>query len=98
MTYDGEFWQSRAPINSAQAIVRAHVPTLMVSGEGDYPAMGSLEWYVALQNASQGRSIWGTRSGGRRVIRALGPWCQGPAASGEGVGWPACQALAAWIR
>ena len=58
LTYDGEFWQSRAPINSAQEIVRAHVPTLMVSGEGDYPAMGSLEWYVALQNASQGRSIW----------------------------------------
>ena len=58
LTYDGEFWQSRAPINSAQEIVRAHVPTLMVSGEGDYPAMGSLEWYVALQNASRGRSIW----------------------------------------
>jgi uncharacterized protein len=30
----------------------------MVSGEGDYPAMGSLEWYTALQNASRGRSIW----------------------------------------
>jgi len=24
--------------------------------------------------------------------------CQGPAASGEGAGWPACQVLAAWIR
>ena len=24
--------------------------------------------------------------------------CQGPAASGEGAGWPLCQALAVWIR
>jgi predicted acyl esterase len=30
----------------------------MVSGEGDYPAMTSLEMYTALQNASQRRSIW----------------------------------------
>ena len=39
-----------------------------------------------------------TRSGGRRVNRLGYGRCQGPAASGEGVGWPACQALAAWIR
>lgn len=58
LTYDGKFWQTRAPINSAREIVRAHLPTLMVSGEGDYPAMTSLEMYTALQNASQGRSIW----------------------------------------
>jgi hypothetical protein len=39
-----------------------------------------------------------TRSGGRRVNRLGYGRCQGPAASGEGVGWPACQAVAAWIR
>lgn len=58
LTYDDKFWQDRAPINSTHEIVRAHLPTLMVSGEGDYPAMTSLEMYTALQNASQGRSIW----------------------------------------
>jgi hypothetical protein len=39
-----------------------------------------------------------TRSGGWRVNRLGYGRCQGPAASGEGAGWPACQALAAWIR
>ena len=58
LTYDGQFWQSRAPIASAPEIARAHVPVLMVSGEEDYPAMTSLEMYTALQNASRGRSIW----------------------------------------
>jgi NADPH:quinone reductase-like Zn-dependent oxidoreductase len=42
--------------------------------------------------------IQGTRSGGWRVNRLGYRRCQGPAASGEGAGWPACQAFAAWIR
>jgi uncharacterized protein len=62
LTYDGQFWQTRAPITSAPEIVRAQVPVLMVSGEEDYPAMTSLEMYVALQNASRGRSIWAPMS------------------------------------
>jgi hypothetical protein len=47
-----------------------------------------------------GRVPWfyGTRSGGWRVNRLGYGRCQGPAASGEGAGWPVCQALAARIR
>ena len=67
LTYGGRFWQSRAPINSAQEIARAHMPTLMVSGEADFNATMSLEMYTAIQNASVGRSIWAPMAPNQRA-------------------------------
>jgi uncharacterized protein len=58
LAYEGQFWQERRPINAVPELVRAQIPVLMVSGAADYPAMGSLEEYTALQNAAHGRSIW----------------------------------------
>jgi uncharacterized protein len=67
LTYDGSFWQSRAPINSAQEIAGIHMPTLMVSGEADFNAAMSLEMYTAIQNASVGRSIWAPMAPNQRA-------------------------------
>jgi predicted acyl esterase len=59
MSYRGQWWSQREPINGAEAIARAGIPVLLTSGPTDFFARGSLRMYAALQNAAQGRSAWG---------------------------------------
>jgi predicted acyl esterase len=82
LAYNGQYWQQRttSPAIAAQ-IVANGIPALLWSGWKAPEAMGALEFYAALQNASAGASPSGPMAAGQpttgRYQVIIGPWGHG---------------------
>jgi putative CocE/NonD family hydrolase len=85
--YDGPYWQEKDPINDLQQIARDGIPTYLVGGLWDLFQRGEPLNYSALQNAADGRSVWGPMTRHERVSGryqlTIGPWYH--VTAGQGV-------------
>jgi len=81
--YAGQFWKDRTVGELAQNIVKAKVPVLLWSSNGDIYAQSSLELYAYLQNAHRNLPVFGPMrqdqkaSGRYQVIMSQGGHCAG---------------------
>lgn len=76
--FDGPFWQSRRPSNGLDEIVRNDIPTMIVSGWGDFGAQGAAAMYAELQNRSAGRPVGGPMKQRKQRIDPRFQLVQGP--------------------
>lgn len=80
-TYDGPYWQERAPQNVLDQVVANGVPAYLVGGQYDVFQRGEPLLYSGLQNAWAGRSVWEpmhrTQPVTPRYQLLTGPWDHG---------------------
>ena len=85
-TYDGPYWQERAPQRVLQKVVDNGVAAYLVGGQYDVFQRGEPLLYSGLQNAAAGRSVWEPMAPGQsadpRFQLLTGPWDHGD--QGEG--------------
>ncbi|MCF8564201.1 CocE/NonD family hydrolase [Alicyclobacillus tolerans] len=77
-SYDGTWWQQRAPRNALQNIVANGIPAFMVGGWFDLFQRGEVLNYSGLQNAWDGRSVRAPMTANQPVTGryqlVMGPW------------------------
>lgn len=85
-TYDGPYWQERAPQRVLQQVVDNGVPAYIVGGQYDVFQRGEPLLYSGLQNAFSGRSVWQPMAADQqatpRYQLLTGPWDHGNAGAG----------------
>jgi uncharacterized protein len=85
-TYDGAYWQERAPQRVLEKVVDNDVAVYLVGGQYDVFQRGEPLLYSGLQNAAAGRSVWEPMAPGQaadpRFQLLFGPWDHGN--QGEG--------------